>query len=383
MNPSEPTPAPRSHSSALGRWIAATACGLLVAVGNGCGTPGSPSPPSLTLPIPVIDLAAIRRADSVHLEWTMPRRTTDKLLIKQVLTVHICRRLESSPCVGVGDPQFSGNQAEHFDDALPPELASGAYRLLTYTLEVRNRSGHAAGPSNAAFSAAGSAPAALTGFSAEVRADGVVLQWHPATLSGQSPAIEIHRTLNAGSPQPGAKPQKGNISAGSPPPAEETLRVALSGELDPGKALDPVAAFDRTYIYRAERGSTISVGGHDIRILGSPSEALTVVTRDVFPPRTPQDLAVVPDSAAKAIDLSWTPDSEPDLAGYVVYRRDTATNAASPERISSATPVAGPAFRDAKAEPGHTYAYSVSAVDQHGNESARSAEEQETLPAPQ
>jgi hypothetical protein len=33
-------------------------------------------------------------------------------------------------------------------------------------------------------------------------------------------------------------------------------------------------------------------------------------------------------------------------------------------------------------QPGHTYMYAVSAVDQQGHESARSAEAEETVPGP-
>jgi fibronectin type 3 domain-containing protein len=43
--------------------------------------------------------------------------------------------------------------------------------------------------------------------------------------------------------------------------------------------------------------------------------------------------------------------------------------------------VVGPAFHDAQVAPGHTYTYAVSAVDQGGHESARSAEARETVPA--
>ena len=43
------------------------------------------------------------------------------------------------------------------------------------------------------------------------------------------------------------------------------------------------------------------------------------------------------------------------------------------------TPVVGPAYRDQTAMAGHRYAYRVTAVDTAGNESAPSADVQETL----
>jgi hypothetical protein len=40
-----------------------------------------------------------------------------------------------------------------------------------------------------------------------------------------------------------------------------------------------------------------------------------------------------------------------------------------------------PAFRDSNVVPGHSYFYSISAVDVRGNESSRSEEASETVPA--
>ena len=44
-----------------------------------CGVPGIPKPPSLDLPQPVADLRAVRKGDSVYLDWTVPTETTDRL----------------------------------------------------------------------------------------------------------------------------------------------------------------------------------------------------------------------------------------------------------------------------------------------------------------
>jgi hypothetical protein len=43
-------------------------------------------------------------------------------------------------------------------------------------------------------------------------------------------------------------------------------------------------------------------------------------------------------------------------------------------------PVTAPAFHDAGIRPGITYLYSVSAIDERGNESKRSEETQEEVP---
>src|SRR6476646_7339222 len=69
---------------------------------TGCGTPGAPQPPSLDLPDRVADLSAVRAGDQVSLTWTMPRKSTDKLLLKADIEVAVCRREETGPCEPVG-----------------------------------------------------------------------------------------------------------------------------------------------------------------------------------------------------------------------------------------------------------------------------------------
>jgi fibronectin type 3 domain-containing protein len=76
------------------------------------------------------------------------------------------------------------------------------------------------------------------------------------------------------------------------------------------------------------------------------------------------------------IDLTWTPNSESDLAGYVVYRRN-----GSGDFVQVSPPsLKAPAWRDNDVQPGGTYVYAVSAIDVRGNQSARSEPAQESAP---
>jgi fibronectin type 3 domain-containing protein len=93
---------------------------------------------------------------------------------------------------------------------------------------------------------------------------------------------------------------------------------------------------------------------------------------------TAADSGAAPPAAA-SIDLNWQPVTDTDLAGYQVYRRESG---AAWQRISPTPLLVSPAFHDANVQPGHTYSYAVSAVDQSGHESARSAETEETVPNP-
>jgi len=340
---------------------------------TGCGMPAAPQPPSLKLSEPVKDLSASRVGDDVHLRWTMPKRTTDHLMLEGDQRVHICRKLENGPCNAVADILQPPQKPAEYTDHLPVTLRDGSPKLLTYLIQMENHAKKTAGDSNPAYTAAGAAPAVITGFTAEVQPDGVLLHWMPGPTES-SQVVRLTRILVAKQGE-----SKSVESAGTPPPEQQRLEVSL-GASDPGKALDKDAAFNHTYRYTAVRVLTLTLDKHAIELLGVASDPATLTARDVFPPHTPSDVAAVADPDARAIDLSWAPNQENDLAGYIVYRRDLATEMQRTRISPAGVPLVAPAFHDAHVEAGHRYAYSVSAVDRDGNESPRSAEVEEGLP---
>ena len=102
------------------------------------------------------------------------------------------------------------------------------------------------------------------------------------------------------------------------------------------------------------------------------------ITFDTDAPAAPTGLTAIPgvDSAS----LSWIANSEPDLAGYNVYRSTT-----SP--VTKTTPInssllSSPAYIDSTATHGPTYYYAVTAKDTSGNESDLSNEANATPTAP-
>jgi hypothetical protein len=343
---------------------------------TGCGMVAPPQPPSLYLPQPVTDLTAKRIGNDVHLHWTMPKRATDRVLLKGDQNAHICRSVANGPCDPAGDAKYAPEAQADFIDHLPASLTSGPQQLITYTIELRNRRGRTAGASNPAWSASGAAPTQANAFTAETHAAGVLLHWQPTPDA--STLIRIERTLV---PKLGASQKKNSTSLrkGAEVPAQQTLEVSYLSGHDPAQAYDKDAAFDQIYRYTAQRIEILTLAGHKIEIASESSPAVMLNTRDIFPPAAPIGLVAVASPDEHVIDLSWSPNSENDLAGYIVYRREAGSTAA-PIRISPAEPVAGPAFRDATSAPGKRYAYSVSAIDQDKNESARSSEVEESLP---
>jgi hypothetical protein len=91
---------------------------------------------------------------------------------------------------------------------------------------------------------------------------------------------------------------------------------------------------------------------------------------DTAPPAAPTGLAAMRDEGTHA-RVRWSPNAEPDLNGYTVYRR---TNENDPFEALNSTPITGTEYVDTTIPAGTTQVwYQVTARDQAGNESARSA----------
>ena len=363
----------------------------------GCGTPGAPLPPSLKLPDPVTDLSAVRTGNQVSLTWTMPKKTTDKLVIKGDIPVRVCRKEESGVCSPVpGGLSFAPNAHGAFIETLPDALAAGPPRSLTYFVELNNSKGRSAGLSNAAAVLAGEAPAAVEGLTAQVRKEGVVLHWsvnsssrNPAqgdAAAAQHTVIRLHRKRLTPEPKAESAAKTGSQPGFLAPPKEPVEQSLLVESVtqsggSPDRTLDKTIRFGQTYEYRAQRVERILVGDKTLELAGPLSDPIRVEALDVFPPAVPAGLAAVAtaadSSSGPSIDLSWLPVTDPDLAGYAVYRRE---GDGVWQRISPHQPVIGPGFHDPQVQPGRTYRYAVTAIDQLGHESARSPEAEEPVP---
>jgi hypothetical protein len=361
---------------------------------SGCASPGPPRPPSLKLPQLVTDLTAERSGDQVLLHWTTPAKTTDSLAIETAITAKICRTTGPArspgptavPCTPtLRVPVKPG--ASTTTDPLPTALTSDPVALITYRVEIENASGHSAGPSNPAFAASGSAPPVLQNLRATAVPEGAMLEWTPAISTGPSSTfVELDRidpTL-ATAQQSKAKPRASQpLQLGGQQAAEVRLRAKAPSETgtEPGGTVDRTARFGETYRYSAQRVRTVQLGKHALELRSVATAPVSLTLRDTFPPAPPTGLAAIPGTSATqtSMDLSWEPGSEPDLAGYLVYRR--AGSDATTTRLTPA-PLAGPAFRDLTATPGTRYSYTVTAVDTSGNESAPGTAAAETLPKP-
>jgi hypothetical protein len=333
-----------------------------------CGVPGIPKPPSLNLPQPVSDLQAVRKGDRVYLSWSVPTRTTDSLAIRHAGPTRVCRsanaamadcRTPVGEVTAVEVPKKNETAAKlNYADPLPASLLSDRTSAeLFYAVSVLNENERSAGLSNVVAVPAITAPAPPADFQAQVTADGVVMTWKETTTTRPKRFYRVYRR---------AEGTTTDIVAGTAPWASVQL-------------MDHNFEWEKTYSYRATVVTVISVEGKpDSEFESADTPAVKVFAHDVFPPAVPSGLQAVFSGVGQQpfIDLIWAPDTDADLAGYNIYRRE---EGAELRKINSGI-VTAPAFRDMNVGTGHTYFYSVSAVDVRGNESARSVETSEAVP---
>jgi len=353
--------------------LAVCCCGLGLAIG--CAAPGAPQPPSLRLPMAVDDLSAIRKGNRVILTWSAPTETTDHQTMRWPTTTRICRVLNRFPVNECGEvvKELKSNELASttpgarkpvvsFEDVLPTTLI-GSQNQATYAIEVMNQRGHSAGLSNQVRTPLVPTAPPPADFRATVDSQGPLLQWDAKAGLANAPdttyRLRIYRRMHG----------KNDFALSS----EQAYRV---GE---DEARDSNFEWEQEYDYKIAAVTVLSAPKRaEVEVEGDDSDVVHVVVHDVFPPAVPTGLQAVFSSVGQKpfIDLTWAPDTESDLAGYVVYRRTAESEFVA---VSTAT-IKAPAWRDVDVHPGQKYYYTVAAVDQRGNQSAQSAPAEESVP---
>jgi hypothetical protein len=232
---------------------------------------------------------------------------------------------------------------------------------------------------------------------AAVAADGVSLSWEP---SGGLIGFLLERALPIESSPieepPGSTETTAPPSSDLPPgptrynvyreieplpdaaPAPDPLAAMVPVNAVPLTVLnfsDPVSVLDgrtRCYTVRALRGTGPTA------VEGEPSSPQCVKPSDDFPPAAPVNVDAQAD--AGAIIITWEPNSEADVAGYVILRGEAGDATLTP---LSGTVIAEPRYVDRDVRSGVRYVYAVQAIDTHlptPNVSAESAHVEATAP---
>lgn len=114
-----------------------------------------------------------------------------------------------------------------------------------------------------------------------------------------------------------------------------------------------------------------AVAGETGTVESNRSEVLAYTPIDSFPPAPPLSVTIA--SINGIVSIFWPLNSEPDMAGYNIYRTDN--ESAPDDQWMKLTPQLHKtaSFRDERVQVGKQYFYRITAVDVYGNESARSA----------
>ena len=341
----------------------------------GCGVPGAPLPPSADIPRFVGDLKAVRKGDAVTLTWTTPTETSDGELIRKPGKMLVQRALRSGPDSNLAfqtiaelplQPTLKEGRGEQATatDTLTNLPRSGTGDFAVYTVLAEGHNGKSFGlPNRVSVPLVPNLPPPQK-ISATPVPTGIMIRWEPSgpapiTVNTQTQYVyKIMRRLQ-GAKEPVVAAQ---VKAGD----------AANNFTDTG------IEWEKSYRYWIVPVTLWQDGNRKGEIEGDDSPVVDVLAHDSFPPANPSGIEAVYSASApnSFIDITWTANTEPDLAGYNVYRH---RENEQPVKINSDL-VKTPRFADPGVQPGMKYFYSVTAVDLRGNESNKSEETSETVP---
>jgi pectin methylesterase-like acyl-CoA thioesterase len=266
------------------------------------------------------DVTAAAGDGSVSLSWTAPADT-------DLAGYHVYRSVAGAAPVTISTTVVTGTS---FTDRTPTNGTP-----YQYTVVAVDQAGNAASPSApvSATPTDTTAPAAVRSLTADGTAQGVVLTW-AANTEADLAGYVVERADSAAGPY-----------------------VRLTGApLTSSGYTDTTAAAGVTSHYRVVAVDRV----------GNESGASTADASplDVTPPAQPAGLAA--GAAGDAVTLDWTPNTEADLAGYLVLRSTAPDSSYQP---LTTTPVGAATFTDTTAPAGATSYYRVVAVDRAGNQS--------------
>jgi hypothetical protein len=344
----------------------------------GCGAPGDPVAPSPPVPTAITDLSGLQAGDGVQLRFTMPARTVRGERLAEPPAIEVLR--------GVAKPDGSPDPPSfRVVDTIPGALA-GKYQLddhiqfvsaispdearthpgasIVYRVRTRAAKKRASLESNAISVHVFPVPERIALIESKVEETSIELSWPVVTRTSGGDLISVseyhvYRGELDGRAHDAATKDVLHEKWNAPP--------VLLGSSDVAHYRDQRFDFGKTYVYLV-RG-VITASGNPLESSDSDPVVLTPV--DTFPPGTPQEVTVAvladPNTGLREVDLSWSINAEPDLAGYRVYRserQDEQGQLMTPELLLS------PAYRDTSVTTSHQYWYRVTAVDRAGNESA-------------
>jgi len=350
-----------------------------------CGKRGDPLPPLPTTPQGVTELRLAQRGQSLEVSYVAPRTTAGGGRLG-VLEVELLRTEAPGDFAKVARTtrrRMAPGESLVESEVLPPvgTVVRAAARAKV--------GGDASALSPVVSLTVQPPPPAPTGLTALLEPQAVVLNWVPPPTPPPTPVPSPSPSASP-SPLPSPAPSPSPSPSAPGPSPSPSPGVTPSPRPSPSATPKPQGGF---WVYRREpeaayrrpltpapvagppfRDTTIAPGErwcYVVRTVASTEPIVEsasspegcVENRDVFPPAAPTGVAVLP--GEDAVEVSWSPSLEADLASYRVYR---ASDGGAPARVAD-VPASDTTFRDASAPRGQPLRYTVTAVDRAGNES--------------
>lgn len=326
------------------RLRASCVCALAACFLASCGYIGPVQPPSLHLPMAVTDLSASEIGETLQIQFTLPRQTTDATSIGKFHGVE----LRVGPDVTPFDfmAWFEGTQAV----TIPAEQANAAAnesQPLKSTVPVSDWSGK---------------EIALAVRTAEK--DNRYSQWSNVVRLRvvaplEPPLLKLESDPNGVKVSIEPFPKHGQVRIFRRGPTD--TQAVEAGIADTSEYIDRGADYGTPYTYTA----TAFDDSKRANAVSKPSAPVTFTSIDKFPPGVPANVTALAGPAS--VEISWDRSPESDTHGYYVFR---SVDGGPFERIGDL--VSLPAFSDKDVQHGKSYSYEVSAIDVRDNESARS-----------
>jgi hypothetical protein len=309
----------------------------------GCGSVGEPLYPALNVPTRIVDLTAVQRGDKIDIRFTVPKLTTEGLVVKQIGSVDL--RIGPSPAGGFQAHDWE-NGAQRINVSPVPEPGAAraeqpAHDLvgkeLVVGVRLANIKGRLSEWSNFVNITVETPLAKPAGVKAENVAEGVRLTWSEPNLT----AFRIFRKT------------------------DEQKEPSLLATSDKPEYLDTTTEYGKTYQYYVQ-------GIHE-KNETDVVESNSITPKDVFPPQVPTGLTA--SVGLGAVELAWSRNTESDFKEYRVFRSEE-----NAPYIQIAAGLEAPIYSDHQVVSGKHYRYRISAVDQAGNQSEPSEPIEVTAP---
>ena len=259
---------------------------------SGCGYVGDPLPPALRIPGRVTDLRVAQQEDRIAIHFTVPELTTDGLPLKlgkvELLAGPYAQAPFNAEAWAAGAKALDTSTVKPGPASVELTFSGWNGQEVFFRVRVLSDRGKDGGWSDFANLRVIAPLRKPDGLKPEATAQGVKLTWAgPREPAGVT--FRIRRREGKG--------------------AATEVATAAGYEW-----VDTQTRYGETYEYSVQ--SLVTADG--ARAESALSDPVSIVPVDRFPPAVPTGLTAL--AGPSSIELSWDPNTEPDFAGYFVYR---------------------------------------------------------------